>query len=254
MIQIGVDQRSFPQYLYKYRADNDFTEKMIIENELWFANPLLFNDPYDCNTPITSKTTLPEIKNWLQKIGIYFEHIDDLAVKLQTNPNLIQHKTEEAMSKSGVCCFSSMYDNILQWSHYSDYHKGVCLKFDITEDADTFITPIIVSYRKIMQHYNHLVHSERIIEYLIQPKYFEWSYESEIRVVKTEIGLKANGGKRAFKFKDSALKEIIFGSKASDVTIEKYKKLCKDNKKVHVSFSKMEIGQGVNYELVRTNL
>ena len=251
ILTIGVNQKSFPQYLFKYRADCSFTENIIKANELWFSNPLEFNDPYDCNTPININTPLADIKTWLKNVGIKPQHIDELALKLQVNPDLMKQETENAMRNSGICCFSTLENSILQWSHYSDYHKGICIKFDILEDPDFFITPIIVSYRQVMQHYNHFIHSQIIIEYLIKPKFHDWSYESEIRVVKTEKHIKNNGGKRAFRFNDKAIKEIIFGTKTPDIVIAKYKQLCSDNNKEHVSFYKMELGNEVHYELIK---
>lgn len=251
ILKIGVNQKSFPQFLFKYRSDNSFTENIIVKNEMWFSNPLEFNDVYDCNTPINTDTSIEDIKYWLNNVGIYQENIDELAERLKQNPNLAKQKTEEAMAKSGICCFSSLENSILQWSHYSDYHKGICLKFDITEDADFFITPVIVAYRKVMQHYNHFVHQKNLIEYLIQPKFYEWNYESEIRIVKTEVGISKNSGSRVFKFKNIALKEIIFGVKTPENIIKKYMDLCAKNNKSHVNFFKMEIGNGVHYDIIK---
>lgn len=52
MILVGVNQKSYPQFLNKYRSDDKNTRRIIMDNELCFSNPLIFNDPYDCNTPI----------------------------------------------------------------------------------------------------------------------------------------------------------------------------------------------------------
>jgi Protein of unknown function (DUF2971) len=254
LIKIGVNQKTYPQHIFKYRADNSNTEKIIIHNELWFSNPLLFNDPYDCNTPISTTTSLADIKSWLTDVGVFAQSINELADILQKNPNLMKEKTEKAMSELGVCCFSTLDDSILQWSHYSDYHKGICFKFDITEDLDFFLTPVIVAYRKVMQHYNHFIQSERIVDYLIRPKYYEWSYESEIRIVKTSQNIRDNAGQRAFKFNDSALKEVIFGTKTPDTIITKYKQLCNNNNKKHAKFYKMELGSGVHYKLLKQSI
>jgi len=251
LIPIGVDAKSYPQHIFKYRSDNDKTERIITNNELWFSNPLLFNDPYDCNTPINIATSLADIKSWLTKVGVAQAIVDDLADKLQRNLNLMKQETEKGMGELGVCCFSTMDNSILQWSHYSDYHKGICLKFDITEDAAFFLIPVIVAYRKVMQHYNHFTQSKNIVDYLIRPKFHEWSYESEIRIVKTAQSILDNSGNRAFKFNDIALKEVIFGSKTPNTIIEKYRQLCADNNKGHVQFYKMELGTGVHYELVK---
>lgn len=166
----------------------------------------------------------------------------------------MKQETENEMKNLGICCFSTLDDSILQWSHYSDYHKGICLKFDILEDTDFFITPIIVSYRQVMQHYNHFIHLKNIIEYLIKPKSHDWSYESEIRVVKVKQQIKNNAGERGFKFADDALREIIFGTNTPDKIIAKYRQLCADNNKKHVLFYKMELGAGSHYQLIKKQI
>jgi hypothetical protein len=102
-----------------------------------------------------------------------------------------------------------------------------------------------------MQRYNHFTQREKIVEYLIRPKFHEWSYESEIRVVKSALNMEDNAGNRAFKFKDKALKEVIFGIKTPQPTIEKYRQLCADNNKGHVQFFKMDLGKRVHYELIK---
>jgi len=251
LIKLGVTQKAYPRQIYKYRVENDEkTERIITANELWFSNPLLFNDPFDCNTPIDIHTSIEEIKKWLISAGVANQNIDNLADKLKRTPDYMKLATENAISNLGVCCFSTIDDNILQWSHYSNYHKGICLQFDISEDTEFFMIPVIVAYRKVMQHYNHFCHSDKIIEYLIKPKFSEWSYESEIRIVKPAEIIK-NNGNRLFNFKDNALKEVIFGIKTPDGIIEKYKKLCCDNNKKHVRFFKMELGIDTHYQLIK---
>src|SRR5271155_2361889 len=31
----------------------------------------------------------------------------------------------------GVVCFTERWDDILQWAHYADRHRGICLGFDV---------------------------------------------------------------------------------------------------------------------------
>lgn len=252
ILKIGIEQKSFPKYIYKYRsAVDDNTKKIITDNELWFADPFKFNDPYDCNTPIDTNSSKDEIRAWLNSVGVEKSKIETLVEELKLNPNYISDATKTVLSNHGVCCFSTLDDSILQWSHYSDYHKGICLKFDITADYEFFIIPVIVSYRKIMQHYNHFCHSQNIVEYLIKPKFADWSYESEIRIVKNPDQINANSNlkKRAFKFKDKALKEIIFGIQTPSTVIDEYKQLCLQNNKTHTVFSKMSLNSGTHYKL-----
>ncbi len=35
----------------------------------------------------------------------------------------------------GLLCFSKNWDNPVQWGHYADGHKGLCLGFDVADGA-----------------------------------------------------------------------------------------------------------------------
>ena len=249
ILEIGIKQKSFPHNLVKYRSDDMYTENMLQKNEIWFSNPLLFNDPYDCNTPIDINTTYEEIIAWLKDTGVEERFHDIYAQELLKNPNAMKEKTEDAMKNLRVCCFSTLENSIIQWSYYSAYHKGLCFVFDIEKDLEFFTLPIIVGYRDVIQHYNHFIHKNNIVEYLIKPKYSGWSYESEVRIVKTRPQASISDKGDVFNYKDETLKEIIFGANATKDTIIKYKNLCRSYNKAHVKFFKMELGHGVHYEL-----
>ncbi|MFH7489526.1 DUF2971 domain-containing protein, partial [Pseudomonas syringae group genomosp. 7] len=42
---------------------------------------------------------------------------------------------QDASEHIGLFCFSSAYSNPVEWAHYADKHKGICLGFDF-EEAD----------------------------------------------------------------------------------------------------------------------
>jgi len=253
LLKKAIAEGGIPKNIFKYRPDNSFTEKIITNNELWFADPSSFNDPYDCNVPIT--TNISDINKWLQCIGMTDKDIDEISATV-TKENLAEianNKIQEGMKKIGVSCFSTMDDSILQWSHYSDFHKGVCFKFNI--DNEVFLTPNKVEYTKIMPRYNHCdpLNEKNEILKVIRRKFCDWSYENEIRIVKTAENILTNSGNRAFKFSDDALIEVIFGQKMTEDDCQKYMKLCKKHNKGHVLFFKMRLGDSNYYELVKEN-
>ena len=43
-----LDNSTLPKQLFKYRPINDFTEKIFTKQELYFASPKDFNDPFEC--------------------------------------------------------------------------------------------------------------------------------------------------------------------------------------------------------------
>lgn len=125
------------------------------------------------------------------------------------------------------------------WSHYSKYHEGICLEFDILEDPSFFTLPIPVNYVDTMPIYDHFKEQNKLFKKIIQPKAKEWEYEEEVRVIKTPNDIKQNKGNQAFNFNPNALIKVIFGCKASEDTIAKYKELCQRNGLKYVEFSKM---------------
>jgi hypothetical protein len=149
----------------------------------------------------------------------------------------------------GILCLSKRFDDILMWSHYADFHKGLCFQFDILEDIDFFTVAKKVEYSDRLQAYNHFTESEKITEKIIIPKYKEWEYEEEVRIIKTVEDIKSNKGSQSFRFKPEALKKIIFGCKADSKMIHEYKKLCNNDRMRHVEFSQMQQKNDGTYKL-----
>jgi hypothetical protein len=42
---------------------------------------------------------------------------------------------EEISRDRGLLCFSRKWSNPVQWSHYAQKHAGLCLGFDVADDA-----------------------------------------------------------------------------------------------------------------------
>lgn len=126
------------------------------------------------------------------------------------------------------------------WSHYADYHKGLCLEFDVLKDPNCLAPALPVIPVTQMPQYDHFKERDKLIEKIIQPKAAFWEYEEEVRVIKTPKDIKNNCDIQAFKFNPEALTKVIFGCKATTSTIEKYKRLCNVKEFKHVKFSKME--------------
>ena len=143
-----------------------------------------------------------------------------------------------------VCCFSGTDKNILMWSHYADYHQGICLKFksykrmfnanenytidhlgyiqpdkefyllDLYKPSTNKLTSNIfydINYKpdppeplNVFDKTKNLKFSKFIIT-----KYTDWTYENEYRlVVDQHIPEKS-----ALKYKKSDLEGVIFGLK-----------------------------------------
>ena len=66
--------KKIPRLVYKYSAINSNLFKLLINSELWFATPISFNDPFDCQ--LNDKTVWDELSirnylNYLNVVGNY---------------------------------------------------------------------------------------------------------------------------------------------------------------------------------------
>jgi Protein of unknown function (DUF2971) len=120
---------------------------------------------------------------------------------------------------SGMLCFSDRWSNPVQWSHYADRHKGLCLGFDV---PNGLLTP--VKYRstrlkpdvqaiKEMQAEDPAAH--KMMRDLVATKFSHWRYENEQRLF---VGLKDKDtrGQYFCNFSDElALREVVVGSNST---------------------------------------
>ena len=236
LVKLSVDQGQLPRYIYKYRALNSNTEKIFTDSKLWFSKPNDFNDPFDCQVIVDTKNTDDEIANFLRQNAPTMsskdvKHFSRLWSKNPVKWNQMVSKTiQDSVNEKGVCCFAGNNDNILMWSHYTDSHKGICLKFDVLADTDFFSVPFQVLYSKDYPYYNHLKDNSKMVKFLMQTKSDIWNYEGEIRVVKLLAG--------AYTFKSEALVEICFGCNCINDEIQKIKSLISTTKFKGISFTK----------------
>lgn len=233
LIKLGVLQNQYPQHLYRFRQLDDKFNGIIENSAMWFSKPALFNDPFDCKSNLDENYPKDAVIKWYLEQGYSLVQANDL-FSMTTKDQLkgiVKSTLDKAIAESYVCCFAEEKDNILMWSHYTDCHQGVCLKFDITEDPEFFLTPVHVNYSEEYPKKNYIMDSNKTILSILTTKSSDWKYEKEIRIVKPFAG------KNKFVFKKEALKEIIFGCKTNPAKIQEIKDLTKKCGFTHVTFS-----------------
>ena len=249
-----ISEETINQSLYKYRADDENTEKIFTDKTLWFAHPKDFNDPFDCWANIQSldKKSLSNTLVQRNNFDSARAHLIKEGLRKFTHYDL-KRNVDSVLNQIGVCCLSVNCNNILMWSHYAHYHQGLCLEFDILQDPDFFCLTLPVKYVESMPEYYYLVNDDDIVYKIIQPKSAEWGYEEEVRVVKPQSEIEKNGS-QAFLFNPKTLRKIIFGCKAHKTVIEKYKSLCYKNGFKHVKFTQMRQKKNGSFELEEKNI
>jgi len=232
--------------IYKYHPINNHLYDLILNHEIWFSNPNSFNDPYDCNIHIKPLKSKEELYRALKKINKGKE-IDKDTVnkienadesKLNTFYDTLQNSSFFINRVLGISCFSYNFDNTLMWSHYTNNHKGVCLRFEPKYDKEFFRLSLDVQYTKKYPIID-LVKDNPIVvlSKLSRYKHINWKYEDEIRIGSFD-------GSGIKKFKPNFLREIILGCCCSQKDIDSIIKLVIKTGQFHISFSKMEMTQG----------
>jgi hypothetical protein len=125
----------------------------------------------------------------------------------------------EIARRFGVLCFSEDKSDLLQWAHYADHHRGICLGFDV-ESEGKFGPVEYVSER--LPWPEQL--DQNFMWELLRTKSVDWKYEKEWRVftqMKEGISDKCTG--RVLYFADFGaeliLREVILGAaNKSDAT------------------------------------
>ncbi|MBW3503334.1 DUF2971 domain-containing protein [Pseudomonas sp. NKUCC02_KPG] len=80
----------------------------------------------------------------------------------------------------GFICCSRSYSSPVQWAHYANKHKGICLGFDVDEDLCLPVN--YVSERMDVNSPSNLIASEQeIFMTMISTKFDHWRYEDEVR-------------------------------------------------------------------------
>jgi hypothetical protein len=151
---------------------------------------------------------IDQLNDPFELIGIASHDPDERQAFAEVKAGLAQY--------SGMLCFSGKWSNPVQWSHYADRHRGLCLGFDV---SDGLLTP--VKYRskrlrpdaqamKEMQAEGPAAH-EMMLN-LVTTKFSHWHYENEHRLF-VELKDKDARGLYFCDFSgDLALREVIVGS------------------------------------------
>lgn len=117
----------------------------------------------------------------------------------------------------GLLCFSASWRNPVQWSHYADKHRGICLGFDI---ATKYLAEVkYFPERKILTKTT----PNDIRSLMIRAKFAHWHYEEEWRMFEALDGKPIEDGLYFRDFgTDIRLKRVIIGPEC-DVSESKIK-------------------------------
>lgn len=150
LIQRSIDNGTYPRVLYKYRTISQ-TKKILDNFSFWFGTPDTFNDPFDCGLSENQNPTMADVRKHFKALGIDEGVTNKLIREYEKSPSklfeLIKSVKEKTIYSKGVLSLSRKFDDILMWSHYAEYHKGVVFGLELESDLNFFVTPIEIDYK-----------------------------------------------------------------------------------------------------------
>jgi hypothetical protein len=206
-VSFETDRLIIPGFLYKYCKLNEENSKWIqrifADNEIYFASPRQFNDPFDCRVQASFDATDEEWEEYLEVMmknrhpELDYEVRSAFVRQLMNSGWLddpgpkqkIVNDVQEAVNKIGVICLSEVCDDILMWSHYADCHRGFCLQFNIKTTHYPFGELLFkVEYASSYPKIDILSDREYQTKNVLLTKSDSWKYEKEWRIFNPDSG------------------------------------------------------------------
>lgn len=216
-----TEKTEVPKELIKLYSISENSVNALTKGFLWAANPLTFNDPFDCPTQLWEKDsfTMKNIQPILNPQNHFLLKEDDV---------LHNHSifSELRFATLGIICLheSLLEDQDILWGYYTD-QKGFAIKFNSHQLIKSWGIPFKVDYLKThdLDHFslNEVKNAEDLfpmfLRWSTQKKHI-WKNESEWRFVFSNLEadtltIDATKEERSKKYNSSAIKEIILGLK-----------------------------------------
>jgi hypothetical protein len=87
-------------------------------------------------------------------------------------------------SRMGLLCFSKNWSNPVQWSHYADGHRGLCLGFDVPKRHLIDVTYSDKRFEPNLGMFETGGAQAQIeLKRVFSTKFIHWRYENEVRSI-----------------------------------------------------------------------
>lgn len=228
-----------PEKFYKYRSLDgealEWVERTVLHDEIYFGAAESFNDPFDLRAVFDFEAD-PAIQraDFIRRSHDFEPHISERErnaaadrvmadaldpANIATTTMMFQFMHNRMIrSAVGIYCVSMVPDDILMWSHYASYHRGICLEFDGLGAlmAQAQQVRYVVERPTINPYAGE---PERMMECSLLTKAKQWGYEAEWRIIR-------EGGPGTFRFDPAELTGIVIGASASQATVDTVRKWC----------------------------
>lgn len=205
--------------------------QIVVDHELYYANPSSLNDPFECDLIGPYRQFLQDIVDTpgaAEKLEISTERMDDIRRSLDLEPEELQEamspempKVREDLRKKydkllGVLSLSKNPAQPLLWAHYGANHFGVAVGIRVHRQSEEDCSPQVfdVTYPEqagpgIVTAFRDSIEPHDAVKIAIQAlcrKTSDWHYEGEVRAFRD-----LDEGGPVESFPGEQLVELVFG-------------------------------------------
>jgi hypothetical protein len=139
--------RSIPPLLYKYSGlagDRlEWMRRLIVNSELYFAQPNTFNDPLDCRIPPRFEASALKAQRFWRAVvrrncpGQNMRNYRQIVQKMVKDSKTLDGQKSltgqvlQSLDEHGMVCLARDPKNMLLWSYYSEGHSGIAVRFNM---------------------------------------------------------------------------------------------------------------------------
>ncbi|PQJ43139.1 hypothetical protein BTO00_14135 [Vibrio campbellii] len=201
------------KHVYKYRNFSKNHLQAMLENKVWYSVSSQFNDPFDSSehlfshgtsakrllnhfkendTETYNKIKLFSAQKGVSMVDFLYAALSDSSIQLD---NLLHSICVENLKRSYILSTCQAWDNVSMWSHYADYHKGFCVKYNVEKLVETsgevirYHSPVIYEEKSIDPLELFYADGNRfeVIDKIISTKSNVFLLENEYRFILNEI-------------------------------------------------------------------
>ncbi len=244
-----------PQSLYKFFKWHRFIS-LISTGELYFSNPLDFNDPYDCIQQLDFPSSSEgDINDFILKMAsdqrkkLTPADLLSLRTNITLLNNFYRKAGKTAARNVGVTCFTEKLQSFPMWAHYADNHKGVAVEFSSQhlEKLHPMINLWPVSYTSTFPTVGEWMENEKktsddnlpFLKMLLTRKCDQWKQEQEWRLVNLQYP-----SQKTIKYGTQIITKIFLGAQVKQKNITIIKNLL-SQKELNHSIFQMKISSNL---------
>lgn len=208
--------------VYKYCDVDKWTIENLENNQLYFGEVRNFNDPYELEFDFKVSAEIYSDFLKLMYGDRYNEIVDSGKNKKEILDYTRYHLITESLKQARITCFSSVYDSIIMWGHYSNKNSGICIGYRTEDIIFNVLDKVKYSKQLPILNFNSVDDLKKLsidkkFVSVLTTKYNGWKYENEYRLLDVS-------GEGKYKLIPGSIKEVYFGlfcNKEKEISIRK---------------------------------